>query len=252
MTAPRTSWDDYLSAFHAERAGITEDVLGQATGEPDGRTPYEWLVEGLDPDARVLDLGCGSGPARPSAARWWLGIDRSEGELARAAAAGRRPLVRGDATRLPLPPTSIDVVTAALSLMLVQPLDRALAELARVLRPGGELRLLLPAQRPLSLADVVRYLRLFLALRATTSFPPSEMRTSTPDVLARAGLVVERDEARRFERALTTAEDADRFVASWYLPEVSPERVAAAQARARSMTPADIGIPLRRVVARRP
>lgn len=246
-----TDWPGFLARFHGERAGITEDVLGRAVGEPDGRTPYGWLVEGLDPAGRVLDVGCGSGPARPPEARWWVGLDRSGGELARAEVAGRRPLVRGDATRLPLPTGSVDVVTAALSLMLVQPLDQALAEVARVLRPGGELRLLLPAQRPLSFADVVRYLRLFLALRATTSFPPSDLRTSTTEVLAEAGLAVERDEARRFERPLAVAADADRFVASWYLPDVAPERVGAAQGRARSMVPTTIGIPLRRVVARR-
>lgn len=247
----RTGWDAYLATFHAERAGITEEVLGRAVDEPDGLTPYAWLIQGLDPAARVLDLGCGSGPARPPEARWWVGLDRSGDELARAVAAGRGPLVRGDAIRLPVPAASVDVVTAALSLMLVQPLDRALAEVARVLRPGGELRLLLPAQRPLSLGDVVRYLRLFLALRATTSFPPSDLRTSTTEVLAEAGLAVERDEARRFERPLAEAEDADRFVASWYLPGVPPQRVAAAQARARSLAPTNIGIPLRRVVARR-
>src|SRR5215207_6159097 len=37
-----TGWSQYLAGFHAQRAGITEQVLGRARGA-DG-TPYDWLA----------------------------------------------------------------------------------------------------------------------------------------------------------------------------------------------------------------
>ena len=43
----------------------------------------------------------------------------------------------GDMTSLPLPPASVDVVTTGYGLRNVPDLDRAIAEIARVLRPGG-------------------------------------------------------------------------------------------------------------------
>ncbi len=105
-------WARYLDEFHASRPGITEEVLGRARVGP--CDPYRWLVEGIDLGARIFDLGCGSGPSRPHQARRWVGLDRSAGELARAADAGRGPLLRGDAPRLPVADASIDVVVNAI------------------------------------------------------------------------------------------------------------------------------------------
>lgn len=241
-------WDDYLRRFHADEAGITEDVLVRS--HDGGDDPYDWLLEGVDPRARCLDLGCGSGPARPPDATRWTGVDRSRGELARAAAADRRSLVLGDATRLPILDRTVEVVTCSLSLMLVRPLPEALREIRRVLSPEGGLHLLLPSSGPVRPRDVVRYLPLFWAARSTTQFPPSALRRAAAETLAGAGLEVVSDENRRFELPLSTSEDADRLVRSWYLPGVGQERRDAACRRARAMVPTTVGIPLRRVVAR--
>ncbi len=240
-------WGRYLDDFHATRSGITEDVLGRA--RLGSQNPYEWLVDGIDPDARILDLACGSGPSRPDGATRWVGLDRSVGELERAADAGRGPLLRGDATRLPAADASVDVVVSAMGLMLVEPLDEALAEIARVLRPDGELRLLLPARSPLSTLDQLRYLRLFLAARATNHFPPTPLRTHAAESLCDAGLTVTADESRRFAVPLETGEQAARFVDSWYLPRASPVRRDAARRRAAELAPFTLGLPLRRVDA---
>lgn len=62
-------WDGYLAAFHAERPGITEAVLGRARSD-DGGDPYDWLTDALPDQGVVVDIACGSGPlaARVAAA----------------------------------------------------------------------------------------------------------------------------------------------------------------------------------------
>lgn len=243
-------WRAYLERFHTGAPGITEDVLASAT---DGSlNPYRWLTDGVDPEAWVLDVGCGSGPARPPHASRWTGIDRSAGELARAAAANRRRLVRGDVVKLPMGEATADVITAAMSLMLVSPLDDALNEIRRTLSPGGELRILLPSRRPLTVLDRVSYLRLFAAARSATQWPKSEMSGSATRVLHRHGFTVVSDERRRFERPMPDPPAAERFVESWYMPDLEDERRASLLARAQSMAPFSIGIPLRRIVAQCP
>jgi SAM-dependent methyltransferase len=242
-------WDTYLDEFHARNPGITEEVLARCTAGQ--ATPYGWLLDGVDPSARIVDLGCGSGPARPTGAHRWVGLDRSVGELRRARETGRSAVVLGDATRLPIADGTVDVVTCSLALMLVRPLDEALAEIHRSLRDGGQLRLLLPTPGPLTAADRVRYLQLFWAARSTTKFPPTSLRKRAGATLERANLRVESDESRRFDHPITGPSDADRFVDSWYLPGTTTARRDAARSRARAMVPVTMGIPLRRVIARR-
>ena len=119
-------WPRYLGGFHAQHPGITEAVLTEC--HLAGVSPYGWLLEGIDGEDRILDIGCGSAPARPHAAGRWLGLDRSGAELAEATARNRGPVVRADAAGLPLATGSITVVTAAMSAMLFQPLDTVLSD----------------------------------------------------------------------------------------------------------------------------
>jgi SAM-dependent methyltransferase len=252
MTRQPIDWDAYLSDFHADHPGITEDILARSTHE--GRTPYQWLLEGANPAARILDLGCGTGPARPESADRWVGIDRSAGELRRAANQGRGPLLRGDVTRLPIADACADVATSSMAMMLVRPLDAALQEVVRVLRPGGELRLLLPTPTPapITLRDTATYLRLFWSARSPTKFPHSHLRSTAAETLESHGLSIVSDERRRFAHRVDDPTGADRFIDSWYLPNTTTSRHESARRRAASMAPFEIGIPLRRIVARRP
>lgn len=248
MARPAVDWDAYLAGFHAERPGITEAVLSRCTS--DHGTPYEWLTRGIDPTARHLDLACGSGPTgRPTATRW-VGLDRAADELREAARLGRRPLIRADMAQLPVATGSRDVVTCSMALMLAHPVEDVLGEIRRALTSIGELHLLLPARAPLSLEDRLRYLRLFWAARSPTRFPPTEMRRGAERTLAGAGFDVVDDQRRRFALPIADSTDATRFVASWYLPGVGPQRLAAAQRRAGAMAPFTIGVPLRRIAAR--
>jgi SAM-dependent methyltransferase len=92
--------------------------------------------------ARVLEVGCGWGElaawiARDTGAAV-LAVDISPRmvELARAGGVDAR---LADVQQLPFADAEFDVVVAAWMLYHVPDIDRALAEIARVLRPGGRL-----------------------------------------------------------------------------------------------------------------
>jgi SAM-dependent methyltransferase len=102
-----------------------------------------WLA--VPPGGRWLDVGCGTGAltrtildrAAPRAVR---GIDRSEDYVAYArsrVADARASFASGDAQVLPEPDAEYDAVVSGLMLNFVPDPGRAVAELARVARPGG-------------------------------------------------------------------------------------------------------------------
>lgn len=92
--------------------------------------------------ARVLDVGCGAAAAVTALSEQFglraLGLDAQAAPLRQALA--RRPglpLLQGQALGLPLPTGQLDAVLAECSLSLMEPAGRVLAELRRVLKPGG-------------------------------------------------------------------------------------------------------------------
>jgi arsenite methyltransferase len=107
----------------------------------------------LAPGETVADLGCGSGTDLLLAARAVgadgraIGIDINESMRERAERGARRggfSQVRiryGDLIDIPLRDRSVDVVQCNSVLYLVPQKDRAIAEIARILRPGGRLHL---------------------------------------------------------------------------------------------------------------
>lgn len=84
---------------------------------------------------RVLDLGCGEGRFLPRGA---VGLDVDHERLL-AARDRSRMVVRADARRLPFAPATFDTVYALRMLNDTGDVDGVLAEIARVLRPGGRL-----------------------------------------------------------------------------------------------------------------
>jgi demethylmenaquinone methyltransferase/2-methoxy-6-polyprenyl-1,4-benzoquinol methylase len=97
----------------------------------------------LNPGDRCLDLAAGTGVSTQELARsgaYAVGVDISLGMLHE----GRRarpevPLLAGDALALPFPDRSVDAVTISFGLRNIVDTAAALAEMARVTRPGGRL-----------------------------------------------------------------------------------------------------------------
>jgi demethylmenaquinone methyltransferase/2-methoxy-6-polyprenyl-1,4-benzoquinol methylase len=108
----------------------------------------------LPAGARVLDLCTGTGDLAIAAAQGGrnvsvVGVDFA-GEMlrlgrAKLAASGLTRairLIRGDATRIPLAERSCDAATMGFGIRNVADPESALAEIARVVRPGGRLAIL--------------------------------------------------------------------------------------------------------------
>jgi malonyl-CoA O-methyltransferase len=94
--------------------------------------------------ATVLDLGCGTGFFQPDlSARYpaatYIGLDLAPGmiEYARTRSSCQGLWIVGDAESLPLATESVDVVFSSLAVQWCSRPDWFLAELARVLKPGG-------------------------------------------------------------------------------------------------------------------
>lgn len=97
----------------------------------------------------VVDLACGTGDLcldLVDAGHRPIGVDLSYGML--AAARTEAPLLQGDGLHLPFPDGAVDGVTCGFALRNFVSLPPMLAELARVLRPGGRIALLDVAEPP--------------------------------------------------------------------------------------------------------
>ncbi|MET8983321.1 class I SAM-dependent methyltransferase [Streptomyces sp. NPDC004539] len=128
----------FLRDFHAGRPGVTGEAFSHGRS-PDGRSSYELLRDRVSGCARVLDLGCGDGVllthlARPG--RRLAGIDLSPEAVAVARGRGFDAEV-GRAQELPYADGAFDAVVSHMAFMLMADADRVVAEVGRVLVPGG-------------------------------------------------------------------------------------------------------------------
>jgi arsenite methyltransferase len=107
-------------------------------------------LAGISPGQRVLDIACGSGATALLLARELecdvVGVDLGsraiEQAVAAAGAAGlgaRVSFVLGDAEELPFHDAAFDVAFSECSLCTFPDKPRAIAEMARVVRPGGSM-----------------------------------------------------------------------------------------------------------------
>lgn len=104
-------------------------------------------LEGIAP-GKLLDIGCGTGYVMYLAAQQGcdvVGADPSAWMLAKAAKRygfAKPQLVEAPAHHLPFPDAHFDVVTAAGVLAYVSDMESTAREIARVLKPGGHLRII--------------------------------------------------------------------------------------------------------------
>jgi demethylmenaquinone methyltransferase/2-methoxy-6-polyprenyl-1,4-benzoquinol methylase len=128
---------------------------------------------GIGPGASVLDVGCGTAELSLLLGRMTApggavtGIDISprmlevgRRKVARSPFRERVRLLEGDALSLPFGPAAFDAAASAFVMRNVADLDRALAEMARVVRPGGRLAIL-ELSHPPAAAIRVPYLLYF-------------------------------------------------------------------------------------------
>lgn len=129
---------DSYARWRSSRLGRVTDALEQ-----------QLLFELLGPLAgrTVLDEGCGDGALAAELAQRGAIVTGLDSEPAMIAAARRRAgiegvqlrLVAGKAESLPFPDAAFDRVLAVATLCFVPDAERAVAEMARVLKPGGRL-----------------------------------------------------------------------------------------------------------------
>jgi SAM-dependent methyltransferase len=137
-------------AFRAvdQRYVIEDNVQRGYVGARDARTFLPFLLPHLRPGMDVLDVGCGVGAIAldlaPAVAPGRVaGVDIDAGQLADARAeAARRGIAdasfrAGSVYELPFEDASFDAAYANAVFMYVREPVRALAEMRRVLRPGG-------------------------------------------------------------------------------------------------------------------
>ncbi len=133
MPAPAISFDD---------GAAYERMMGKWSGLI-GNSFIDWLVP--PPHLRWIDIGCGNGAftqllverCAPLAVE---GVDPSDGQLAFARERLATPVAqfrRGDAMALPFADDSFDAAVMALVVFFISDPARGVAEMARVVRPGG-------------------------------------------------------------------------------------------------------------------
>jgi arsenite methyltransferase len=143
-------------AYAAQRLGYDEAELSRLPASVTASfagigNPH--LIQPLEPGVRVLDMGCGAGTdlllaaTRAGTEGRAIGVDMTEGMVERARAGAREAGLEnvevrmGDATALPVEDGRIDVLISNGVFNLVPDKARALAEMFRVVAPGGRLQL---------------------------------------------------------------------------------------------------------------
>jgi SAM-dependent methyltransferase len=141
----------FLAEFHEAHAGLTAHAFGALPVWRNGEclaSSYDCLAQVVTPisePATVLDLACGDGlllsrlSQKRASGHTLIGIDMSRAELhaARSRLGVGAALQQAMAQALPLPDASVDCVLCHLALMLMAPVEPVIAEVRRVLKPGG-------------------------------------------------------------------------------------------------------------------
>ena len=196
-------------------------LLG-ATAHPGGRALTEHLLDrlALPTGALVADVACGSGATLDVLADRGLlgvGVDIERRALARAGGVA----VVGDAHALPLATGAYDAALCECAVSTFTDPERAVAELARVVRPGGQVAMTdVVLRRDLAPAPVVDAVDRLTTARTLPQYSA---------LLERAGLRVVRIEDRSADALALCRRLARR------LRPISPQHAATARACAQAV-----------------
>lgn len=141
MRAQRQDDPEVVRREYADETGLRErfSIWARRTGRQPHDVAFEQLLEAGP--RRVLDAGCGRGDFGERLAAAGIevvGLDQSSRMVDLTRERGLEAVV-GDIAELPFPDGSFDAAAANHVLYHLPDVDRGLAELARVLRPGGRL-----------------------------------------------------------------------------------------------------------------
>ncbi|MCT4782590.1 MULTISPECIES: class I SAM-dependent methyltransferase [Exiguobacterium] len=141
---------NWIDSHYENPRGIVGTYIGEKMVRQH-RVEVDWTIDQLwiQSNARVLDLGCGAGDAIAQMLHrvdsvHVTGLDRSKtvvrSALKRNRAAvqtGRAEIVEADLRRLPFPDAQFDRVFSIHTLYFWEDVNAVLAEIERVLVPGG-------------------------------------------------------------------------------------------------------------------
>lgn len=152
----------FVSGLHRARVAAypAGEYVGQESFMRAGEIGRLARRAGIGPGLDVLDLCCGTaGPGQMITAELgcrYVGVDYSASALALArAAAGELPcrFAQARVPPLPLPAAACDVVVLLETMLAFRDKDELLAEIARVLTPGGRFAATVEVGAPLSAAE---------------------------------------------------------------------------------------------------
>ncbi len=136
-------WERLPSSYDAVASEYEATFLDELDGKPEDQAMLRDFIEGTN--GLIADLGCGPGQVGRfvrSRGRTVIGVDISAA-MAKLASGRLDGALVSDIRRLPLAGSSLGGAVALYSLIHLprEELGRALAEIRRVLRPGGRLLL---------------------------------------------------------------------------------------------------------------
>jgi SAM-dependent methyltransferase len=251
-----------------ERAGHSLSFTRVATeydatrgGEERGRRHATLVAPYLDTSRWVLEVGIGTGTVAKGLAQLGFavrGVDLSLAMLARARARLGPSLIAADAARLPLRAASVPQALSVWFLHLVGDMGAVMADVARVMVPGGRW-VIIPAGGA-QLADADAVTRLTRSMATAFGGPlavsgPRPTRERLRALAMRAGFSVETlhavEPAAFFESPEQSALNLERRVYSmcWDLDDATYERVVAPVVAALRALP-NAHRPIRRTTSR--
>ncbi|MGI9539199.1 MAG: class I SAM-dependent methyltransferase [Miltoncostaeaceae bacterium] len=264
---------DFFAAAHALDPTATEDSLAVLPGNR-GVEIYSSLLQWapLVGGERVLDVGCGSGGAARAAAAIVgekgrvMGVDTCREALAeaseRTAAGAPVSFRRSNAQSMPfLDDRAFDCAVASLVLEEIDDLPAAIAEVTRVLRPGGRFVASVMAfdrLRPMDAAFMGSVLAV-VGRRAPGALAGRASRASVPDepadkaAFADAGLNTVEEQDVQLAAVMEDADDAWRIFSRTHIAYLLDEegRADLREVLARRL-PHTVYLPVRFLRTRRP